>query len=65
MPGNIYIDDLAEPVYTDMQRSILAYGETLSVELDRASILAEAEQKTGLSDWGPDDFLARLDLLCD
>ena len=65
MPENIYIDDLAEPVYSDMQRSILAYGETQCVELDRASILAEAEQKTGLNDWGPDDFLARLDLLCD
>lgn len=65
MPDDIFIDDLAEPVYTDMQRSILDYGETLSVELNRSSILAEAEQKTGLSDWGPGDFLARLDLLCD
>ena len=65
MSDEIFINDLAEPVYTEMQRSVLEYGDTLSVELDRTSILAEAEQKTGLSDWGPDDFLGRLDLLCD
>jgi hypothetical protein len=65
MSDEIFIDDLAEPVYTDLQRSVLEYGETLTVELDRASILSEAEQKTGLSDWGADDFLERLDLLCD
>jgi hypothetical protein len=65
MSDEIFIDDLAEPVYTDLQRSVLEYGETLTVELDRASILSEAEQKTGLNDWGADDFLERLDLLCD
>jgi hypothetical protein len=65
MPDEIFIDDLAEPVYTDLQRSVLEYGETLTVELDRASILSEAEQKTGLNDWGAGDFLERLDLLCD
>ena len=65
MSDDIFIDDLAEPVYTDIQRSILEYGETLTVELNRTSILAEAENKTGLSSWGPEDFLERLDLLCD
>jgi hypothetical protein len=65
MPNEIHIDDLAHPIHNDMQRAALEYGETLSVELNRQSILAEAELKTGLSDWGPDDFLPRLDLLCD
>jgi hypothetical protein len=65
MADEIFIDDLAEPVLTEMQRGALEYGDTLTVELARESILAEAEQNTGLSDWGPDDFLQRLDLLCD
>jgi hypothetical protein len=65
MSGGILIEDLAEPVFTDKQRSALQYGESLSVDLSRASILAAAEEKTGLSDWGPEDFLQRLDLLCD
>ncbi len=65
MSNEIHIDDLSNPVYSDIQRAALNYGETLTVELTRQSILAEAEQKTGLSDWGPEDFLPRLDLLCD
>jgi hypothetical protein len=65
MADEIFINDLAEPVLTEMQRGALEYGDTLTVELCRESILAEAEQNTGLCDWGPDDFLGRLDLLCD
>lgn len=65
MPDEIHIEDLAQPVHSEMQRGALEYGETLTVELNRQSILAEAEQNTGLSDWGPEDFLPRLDLLCD
>ena len=65
MPNEIHIDDLANPIHNDMQRAALEYGETLTVELNRQSILTEAELKTGLSDWGPEDFLPRLDLLCD
>lgn len=65
MSDEIRIDDLKSPVYTQMQSAVLEYGKTLEVELNRGSILAEAEQKTGLSDWGPKDFLKRLDLLCE
>jgi len=65
MPDEIRIDDLADPVYTDLQRAALDYGETLATELTRESIMREAEAKTGLDDWGPMDFTARLDLLCD
>ena len=65
MPDEIHIDDLASPQLSEIQQAALAYGDTLTVELNRDSILAEAEAKTGLSDWGPDDFLPRLDLLCD
>jgi hypothetical protein len=65
VPEDIYITDLANPRLTELQRGALEYGKTLNVELSRASILAEAETATGLSDWGPKDFHARLDLLCD
>ena len=65
MPDEIHIDDLASPQLSEIQQAALAYGDTLTVELNRESILAEAEAKTGMSDWGPDDFLSRLDLLCD
>jgi len=65
MTGEIRIDDLADPVYTELQRGALEFGETLVTDLSRASILREAEQKTGLDDWGPMDFTDRLDLLCD
>jgi len=61
----IVIEDLTRPVYSEMERAALEYGETLDVALDRQSILAEAEERTGLNDWGADDFLPRLDLLCD
>lgn len=65
MASDIHINDLASPVYTTMQRAALDYGETLAIELNRKSIMEEAEGKTGLCDWGPEDFLDRLDLLCD
>lgn len=65
MPDDIYIDDLARPVYSEVQRQALLLGETLTVDLSCDSIMAEAETKTGLHDWGEMDFLCRLELLCD
>jgi hypothetical protein len=64
MANEIYINDLATPSYTDIQRAAIDYGETLTVDLNRLSIMAEAEKKTGFNDWGPEDFIPRLDLLC-
>ena len=65
MPEKIRIDDLAQPRLTDAQQAAVTYGESLAVDLSRASILEDASLATGLDDFGPDDFLARLDLLCD
>tara|TARA_B100001540_G_scaffold305450_1_gene316402 strand:- start:357 stop:1625 length:1269 start_codon:yes stop_codon:yes gene_type:complete len=61
----IRIDDLAQPRLSEAQQAALAYGETLQVELDAGSILAEASEATGLRDFGPQDFRARLELLCE
>jgi hypothetical protein len=65
MAHDIYIHDLAQPVLNELQRSAMKYGETLTVSFDRQQILAEARKKTGLEDFGPLDFIIRLDLLCD
>jgi hypothetical protein len=58
----IRIDDLRAPVLSDVQRAAHAYGEKQRVELTPAAVLAAAEQRTGLSDFGPDDFRERLAL---
>lgn len=65
MNNDIRIDDLVQPQLTDMQKAALDYGATLQVDLSRQSILDEACAATGLSDFGADDFLERLDLLID
>ena len=65
MDEEIRITDLAQPLRSEMQLSALAYAETLQIELTSQSILHEASQATGLDDFGPPDFLERLELLCD
>ena len=65
MADDIRITDLAAPVLTELQRAAIDYGESLAVELTPQSILADAIAATGLEDFGPEDFLPRLALLCD
>jgi Sulfotransferase family len=60
----IHITDLAHPELSAAQQGALAYAQRLQIELTSSSILQEARQATGLDDFGPPDFLARLDLLC-
>jgi hypothetical protein len=54
------IEDLAVPELSPMQREVLTQMENLSVDLDPAALIAEAMQKTGLDDFGSDDFHPRL-----
>jgi len=65
LANEIRIADLLRPELSAAQRSALAYAETLQIELTRCSILAEACRATGLEDFGVQDFVVRLDLLCD
>ena len=65
MGERTYISDLYHPLYSDAQQAALEYGASLEVELRPGSIMAEAERRTGLGDWGATDFLVRLQLLCD
>lgn len=61
----IVIEDLARPVLSSTQRAAMAYAEGLEIDLSPGAIMAEAEARTGLSDWGDTDFVPRLALLCD
>ncbi len=65
MANSIRINDLANPVFSELQQSILDYGKTLEVSLDPTRIMAEARQQLSLADFGPMDFVDRLALLCD
>jgi Sulfotransferase family len=60
MAERIRITDLREPVLTDTQRFAIDYGETLSISLTVDAVLSAAVARTGLDDFGPDDFVARL-----
>jgi hypothetical protein len=59
----IRIDDLAEPRRSDVQKQLLAWGETLTADFSEEAVLEAARERTGLSEFGPDDFRARLALL--
>ena len=62
MTHEIRIDDLADPVLSDLQRSALAYGESQHTDLTVEAVLERAMGATGLDDFGPDDFHERLGL---
>jgi hypothetical protein len=58
----IRIDDLAAPVLNDVQRMGIEYGESKATELSVDAVCAAASTRTGLDDFGPDDFTERLGL---
>jgi Sulfotransferase family len=65
MSEAISIDDLAHPRLNEAQRAALAWGESVSVNLNTDAVLEAARARTGLTDFGPSDFRERLRLLCD
>ena len=64
MPERIRIDDLAKPRYTELQRAALAMEKSIEVRLDPKKILDEASSSLSLDDFGPMDFVERLERLC-
>ncbi len=62
MVDQIRIDDLAAPVLNDVQRMGLEYGESRVTDLSVDAVRAAATARTGLDDFGPDDFTERLGL---
>jgi hypothetical protein len=63
-PDEIRIADLARPVLTRAQAAAVAYAETQPVQFRVDIILAAAVRRTGLSEFGKDDFRARLAVQC-
>ena len=59
-PTDIRIEDLAEPILDENQKRILEITKGMRVEFDEGAVLDEAMKRTGLSDFGPDDFRPRL-----
>jgi len=62
MTGRIRITDLREPRLTDVQRLALDHGERHPVDLTEGAVLEAAAERTGLDDFGPNDFRGRLRL---
>jgi hypothetical protein len=62
MSDEIRIDDLADPVLNDVQRMGLEFGETQATELSVDAVCEAAAARTGLDDFGPDDFRERLEV---
>lgn len=59
-PAEIRIDDLAHPVLSDLQKGALAATAKLDVRFEERAVLEAAVERTGLDDFGPDDFRERL-----
>jgi len=56
----IRIVDLRAPVLTALQRSAIAGAGQMPVRFTEDAVLGAAVKRTGLSDFGPDDFRERL-----
>ncbi|MDA4110754.1 sulfotransferase family protein [Mycolicibacterium holsaticum] len=61
MDSAVDIEDLTNPVLTRAQRDTLEQVESLPVDLDPGTLIAEAVEKTGLENFGSGDFRTRLD----
>ncbi|QIX26489.1 sulfotransferase [Nocardioides sp. JQ2195] len=59
------IDDLRKPVLTDRQRAGLTYADQHPATLTVEAVLARARELTGLDDFGPDDFIERMQVWLD
>jgi hypothetical protein len=65
-PAPVAVDDLAQPVFSEEVRSVFALmaDAGAGVELASEPLMAAASAQTGLDEFGADDFVERLDVLC-
>jgi hypothetical protein len=63
VPLELRIDDLRAPALNDAQSEALAAAEQVPLDLSVDAVLAQARQRTRLDDFGPLDFVERLELL--
>ncbi len=59
-PDEIHISDLAEPKLSEMQQGVLKMMSANPPSLTEEAVLGAALERTGLSDFGPEDFRERL-----
>lgn len=62
-PADIRITDLAEPRLTPEQKAAIEGASRFPVRFTEEAVLGEAVRRTGLSDFGPEDFRERLRVL--
>lgn len=58
--ADVRIDDLGNPQLTPLQKSAIEIAATLPATFTEEAVLAAARERTGLEDFGPDDFRERL-----
>jgi len=63
MVSSIDITDLACPCLTKAQLHMLALGEVIIADFSESGVLWPAQDKTGLIDFGPEDFRPRMRIL--
>jgi hypothetical protein len=59
-PPDIRITDLAHPVLDERQKAVLEATRGVEVAFDEGVVLEEARKRTGLADFGAEDFRERL-----
>ena len=59
----LFVDDLSAPVLTPAQRSIRWLASKRRTSITTEGVLGRARRRSGLDDFGPGDFEARLQLL--
>jgi len=62
--NDIRIDDLGAPVLTPMQKMVVDGFAGAEVHFGEDAVLNEACERTGLSEFGPEDFRERLAVWC-
>src|SRR5690606_11751606 len=64
-PEPVRLDDLADPQFSPEARAIVEGAGALAsgVRLQAGPLMEQAVAATGLDDFGPDDFVERLELL--
>jgi hypothetical protein len=65
VPEPIRIDDLAVPVLTEAQRNVLAYTDSLDLDLSLDALHADAADLAGSSDFGDPEYRHRVALYLD
>lgn len=65
-PAPVVLDDLAAPVFSDEVQAVWAFMAEAGAALELAPepLMAAAAEQTGLEDFGAQDFVERLEVLC-